>query len=282
MMDDNEMNKTSDCPAAGNEDGKYVSEDSETSCLNVLLVDDHPANILVLEQQLLSLGYTITTAEDGAQALELAKKTKFDLVLTDCCMPVMDGYELTRQLRALESPPSHRYWIVGVTALAQQDERLRCLQSGMDDCLFKPVTVADLKSCISSLGIASAQADNTGNSCSPTLLDKQSIAALTNGNSTLLDLFIKQLHASNETDLSNMYECLKTRHWEDFSLLVHRVKGVARLINSEAILAPIDKFEHAFHNASPEIELQSLAYDICAAVNNLQHALLQEINTPPL
>ncbi len=278
-MDENRtMNRTHDNPAA-RYDAVSANESPEPARLNVLLVDDHPANILVLEQQLLSLGYTVTTAEDGAQALALAKKTKFDLVLTDCSMPVMDGYELTRQLRALESTTSHRYWIVGVTALAQQDERLRYEECGMDDCLFKPVSIADLKRCITNLGSTSAQ-QTADTSSTLNLIDKQSIAALTNGNSTLIDLFIKQLYASNETDLANMSKTLDTCRWDEFSLLVHRVKGVARLINSGAILAPIEKFEQASHNPPSDTELKSLAYEICAAVNKLQHALLQEINTP--
>lgn len=108
--------------------------------LNVLVVDDHPANRLLLCQQLGFLGHSFTTAENGKTGLNIWKKGNFDLVITDCNMPVMNGYELTREIRKHErSQQQPNCTVLGFTANAQPEERIRCKTVGMDHCLFKPI-----------------------------------------------------------------------------------------------------------------------------------------------
>ena len=73
---------------------------AETEGTLVLLVDDHPVNRMLLLRQVRTLGYAAETADDGVQALEMWKSGRFGLVITDCHMPHMDGYELARSIRA--------------------------------------------------------------------------------------------------------------------------------------------------------------------------------------
>ncbi|CAC9678515.1 Virulence sensor protein BvgS precursor [Pseudomonas putida] len=114
--------------------------------LNILVVDDYPANLLLLERQLHTLGHRVTLAENGEIALARWQAARFDLVITDCSMPVMDGHELTRRIRSLEGERGLAACrILGVTANAQAEERARCLASGMDECLFKPIGLRTLK-----------------------------------------------------------------------------------------------------------------------------------------
>lgn len=109
----------------------------ENSDILILVVDDHPINRRLLADQLGSLGYQVITANDGVDALNALTKKTADIVLTDVNMPNMDGYTLTRTLRAQswEAP------VIGVTANALAEERQRCLAAGMDNCLSKPVTL---------------------------------------------------------------------------------------------------------------------------------------------
>src|SRR5947209_7681079 len=109
----------------------------------VLVVDDHLVNQEVLVRQLELLGIDSDTAVDGVEALERWSKKPYAAVLADIHMPRMDGYELTRQLRALEAERhSHsRMPVVAVTANAMKGEEERCLAAGMDAYLVKPVNI---------------------------------------------------------------------------------------------------------------------------------------------
>ena len=107
----------------------------------ILVVDDHPINRRLLADQLGSLGYQCMTANDGVDALNVLSKNHIDIVLSDVNMPNMDGYRLTQRIRQLGLTLP----VVGVTANALAEEKQRCLESGMDSCLSKPVTLDVLK-----------------------------------------------------------------------------------------------------------------------------------------
>ena len=105
----------------------------------ILVVEDHPVNQEYAAQALKGLGVTVTLAENGQQALELIEQNRFDLVLMDCQMPVMDGYQATRAIRQREAAMKlPRMPVIAVTANAMNDDRERCLAAGMDDYLPKP------------------------------------------------------------------------------------------------------------------------------------------------
>ena len=109
----------------------------------MLLVDDHPANIMVAKGLLLSAGFIVETAENGQQAVECLKSgSAFDAVLMDVRMPVMDGYDATRIIR--EDAAFINLPIIAMTADAMPGDRARSLAAGMNDHLTKPIDVDDL------------------------------------------------------------------------------------------------------------------------------------------
>ena len=118
--------------------------------LHILVVDDNHANQILLRQQLKHLGHDVSVRSNGLEALRALASHPFDLVITDCQMPVMDGFELTRSLRAL----GHDLPVWGFTAHAQPRERELCLAAGMNDCLFKPIGLARLRAALATLGPA--------------------------------------------------------------------------------------------------------------------------------
>lgn len=101
----------------------------------ILVVEDNPANRYVAEALLGGLGCKATLVADGHEALELLRRQEFDLILMDCQMPGMDGYETTRQARRILR---RRIPIIAMTANAMSDDRDRCIEAGMDDFLPKP------------------------------------------------------------------------------------------------------------------------------------------------
>lgn len=114
--------------------------------VRVLLTEDNRINQMVCEEMLIDLGCLVDIAEDGARAVEAATRTDYDVILMDCQMPVMDGYEATRRLRAMMQErriPSRP--IIALTANALKGDRERCLESGMDDFLAKPLVSLDLQ-----------------------------------------------------------------------------------------------------------------------------------------
>ncbi|MGV8400885.1 ATP-binding protein [Pseudomonas aeruginosa] len=118
---------------------------SPGAALNVLAVDDNLFNRMTMHAQLTRLGHRVTQAEDGEKAFELWRLGDFDVVITDGQMPVMNGYDLARQIREDEEQ-SHRApcRIVGCTASAERKESHRGIEAGMDTILFKPITLEQL------------------------------------------------------------------------------------------------------------------------------------------
>ncbi len=138
-----------------NKNGREVSYPIASECSgyhfssDILLVEDAPVNLEVGMGMLESFGCRVDVACDGQEALDAIRKKSYDVILMDCQMPVMDGYEATRRLREMErqsvdgSAGTHRI-IIALTAHAMQGERQICLDAGMDDYLAKPFSLAAL------------------------------------------------------------------------------------------------------------------------------------------
>lgn len=104
----------------------------------VLVVEDQEVNRAIAVRVLEQAGAATATAVDGQQAVQIASMQSFDLILMDCQLPILDGLEATRQIRAAEQALGRRTPIVAVTAHATSTDRQRCLDAGMDDYLTKP------------------------------------------------------------------------------------------------------------------------------------------------
>lgn len=112
----------------------------------ILLVEDQLTNRLVVENMLENIQLKTTHAENGKEAVAKFREAEFDLVLMDVQMPVMNGYDATKEIRILEQQQQRpRTPIIAVTANAMQGDRQKCLEAGMDDYIAKPIQAAELE-----------------------------------------------------------------------------------------------------------------------------------------
>ncbi|MFV1985082.1 MAG: response regulator [Thiohalomonadales bacterium] len=113
--------------------------------INILIVEDIQSNQKIIQRQIQSFGFSSEVAANGEQALVLLNKNKYDLVLTDCTMPVMDGYQLTKLIRAHKNHSIATIPIIALTANAMLEIEQRCLDAGMSSYLSKPIDIMQLK-----------------------------------------------------------------------------------------------------------------------------------------
>ncbi|MCY1395213.1 Virulence sensor protein BvgS [compost metagenome] len=247
--------------------------------LRVLVVDDHPANRMLLSQQLEHLGQQVVLAEDGAQALQAWSPGEFDLVITDCNMPVLNGYELAMQIRQSEresgAAPCR---IFGFTANAQPDEIERCRSAGMDDCLFKPLSLEQLRSHLVQVPrIAAAEtilASDAG-------IEIQALEEMTGGDPALTRQLVEELYRTNQADVAQLEALLRKRDWPQLAELAHRIKGAARMVQAELLQERCVELENACRNGPGESDLQLRVRHVREAAERLQAQLQTYLDMLP-
>jgi PAS domain S-box-containing protein len=173
--------------------------------LRALVVEDNFVNQKVAQRQLEKLGHKVEVAGNGARAIEMLALQKYDVVIMDCQMPVLDGYEATRQIRAGRVPNLDRQVpIIALTAYAMESDRQKCLAAGMDEFVSKPIRYEELKAAIERVlarpvGAAPSPA-GASPSAKPVVLDLAQFEHLKslqdadhpNFLANLIDLFLKE------------------------------------------------------------------------------------------
>ncbi len=127
---------------------KPAVADADEGSVSVLLAEDDLVNQMVVEEMLKMLGCDVEVVCDGDAAALAVARNRYDIVFMDCHMPVMDGYEATRRVREDEQRSGARTPIVALTADALASDRSRCIESGMDDFMTKPVSSSQLAAAI--------------------------------------------------------------------------------------------------------------------------------------
>ncbi|WP_370694664.1 transporter substrate-binding domain-containing protein [Pseudomonas sp. FP603] len=235
--------------------------------LNILVIDDYPANRLLLSQQLSYLGHRVMDAEDGAHGLRAWRNQSFDVVITDCNMPIMNGYELARAVREEETARGLAPGLIlGFTANAQPEEIQRCRLAGMDDCLFKPISLKDLSVRLASVapnGIAVAS--EREHELLSDDIDLTSLEQLTRGDSASIKSLLGDLASSNDEDMARLMRLFTQHDLPGLADLAHRVKGGARIIRAGVLIQACETLETACNGLDSAV--------LTEAVDALQQAM---------
>jgi signal transduction histidine kinase/ActR/RegA family two-component response regulator len=216
--------------------------------MRILVADDVPANRLVARAMLTSAGHHVTCVEDGAMALQAMRQGDFDLVLMDLQMPVMDGLQATRAIRALEAP-RNKVPVIAVTASVMPEQVEACREAGMDSHLAKPIDRDTLLNMVAHF----AHLSHPGHDAAPPpapktdpgmareadvpLLDRSALQALLTdlGQSapSVLDEFCRELEQGAETLLA--LEADSAAPMEPLRAVTHRLQGVSRTLGARAL-----------------------------------------------
>ncbi|KAA0680923.1 DUF3369 domain-containing protein [Roseomonas genomospecies 6] len=224
----------------------------------ILVAEDHPTNRQVIQRQLALLGQTADMAEDGAQALALWRKRDYALLLSDCQMPEMDGFELTRRIRAEEESGGRpRLRIVAITANAMAGEAQRCLSAGMDDALSKPVEIGQLRRLLDRYlpsGAAPVQEDevpsapetagDAASSAGPPI-DVGVLATLFDGDMEFVAQLLQEFIVSNSASRDRLVAAHESGDWDAVRQAAHKLAGSSRTVGARDLAEVSDAIELA-------------------------------------
>ena len=221
---------------------------AETEGTLALLVDDHPTNRTLLMRQVHALGYAAESAENGVAALEKWKSGRFGIVITDCNMPEMNGYELARHIRALESVNGgKRIPIIACTANALDGEAETCFAAGMDDYLVKPVELPQiLKKLDQWLPIqAAVPAEESDKGANAGPVDRSALAAISGGNAVAERDILMDFRRVNDEDAAMLEQAVAASDIPRVTRATHRILGASRMVGALALAGVCERIERA-------------------------------------
>ncbi|MEG0008867.1 MAG: transporter substrate-binding domain-containing protein [Aeromonas sp.] len=207
----------------------------------VLVADDHPVNRALLARQLAILGIDAELVEDGEKALRAWQGQGFSLLLTDCHMPVMDGYTLTRTLRgAGEKAP-----VIGVTADTSEEASQQMQEAGMNDMLFKPYNLETLRHTLVRWLPAVSEPDEPVTRTAAVTQQQESIWLSLFGDEAVARNMAREYLDSNRQDGEEMLRALARQDTQALVETAHRIKGAARMVGQVALATEAAELEAA-------------------------------------
>jgi two-component system sensor histidine kinase EvgS len=223
--------------------------------LSILIADDHPTNRLLLKRQLSTIGYSVDEACDGEEAEAKIASRHYDLLITDLNMPKKDGLALAASLRGRY--PQLQIW--GLTASALAESRAQCLRSGMNLCLFKPVSIQTLSHELSKL-----DGDRTS-PCPTHHLKLSMLTENTGGDRALINEILQTFREASACDLQAAKCAIEQDEPQAFLRALHRLHGSAQILEISALQALCLPFESRRHDDLP-LEIRHEALEKITAV----------------
>lgn len=200
----------------------------------ILIVEDNVVNQKVAMLQLGKLGYRAHAVANGREVPAALDRTPYDLVLMDCQMPEMDGYEAVAEIRRREGTIKHTM-IVAMTAHAMTGDREKCLAAGMDDCLSKPVKYQELENLLDrifSRAVALTETEALPDELAPPVDVDQMNDVMGNELKEILDLYLTGI----SQDLERLAGAIETNNVHEVNLIAHSCAGTSATCGMVAVL----------------------------------------------
>ncbi len=223
----------------------------------VLVLEDHEVNQIVVEELLSSLGYSAKICRNGVEGLEAVKSETFEIILADCQMPEMDGFEFARRLRSWEQATGRsRTSIVALTASAVVGERERCLEAGMDDFLSKPVHRTSLLQVLTRRASQESAEPPIGPAHREPAppVDLAALRERSGGSMAFQQRILGKFSRRAVADLRELELACIAKAWPRARTLAHGLKGAAATVSAGEIAATAERIEHAAVERPDEVE----------------------------
>ena len=256
--------------------------------VRVLVVDDNAVNQSVARELLEATGARVTLAGDGQQAVDLLQTLQVDCVLMDMQMPVMDGLEATRQLRAQEK--LRRLPIIAMTANASTQDRRACLAAGMNDFISKPVEPKRFLDIVArwaghETAAAPVAAPPPAPSAAPALarasqaadqdiLDPQVLRSLTRGSAAAMQPIVKVFESMMDKTVVELQQALAARNAQRLGQLGHKAKSSAAALGAQALSQHCHALESAMQSQQPDF---TLAAELVQEIERLSPLVAQAL-----
>lgn len=208
----------------------------------VLLVEDNPVNQRVVLLLLQHLGYAADVVGTGKGALRALAEVDYDLILMDCQMPEMDGFQATRLIRKAEATKGRRIPIVALTANAMQGDRERCIGAGMDDYISKPVSPKELREVLErwipvdrrEKGAANGavESGSKGAANRPGAIDLDALYATYGYNEGTISQLLELYLSTTPKLITRATEAVEARKAEEARSAAHEIKGSSNMIGA--------------------------------------------------
>jgi PAS domain S-box-containing protein len=257
------------------------SHSSDLSRRRILVAEDNPANQAVLRMQLGVLGFEAEIAADGAAAMNKWQAEKYDLILADRNMPIMDGLELARAIRATERESGAHIPIIAITAVQHPEELAFCLQAGMDDTLPKPIELDDLRrmlerwlpqgSPVLPSQSAERQPEPTPRKTGATLDLDYLIHIVGNADLKSVRELVDLFTATARADLPACHQYIIEQKNRAIARVMHKLKSSARMVGALRFAGLSEMLESAAQSAQMEDAAMLLA-DLERALDDVEAA----------
>ncbi|WP_242889688.1 ATP-binding protein [Stenotrophomonas maltophilia] len=244
----------------------------------VLVIEDHPTNQAMMAWRLQQLGVPHVLLGDGQQALDRLSSEAFDLVITDCRMPVLDGFGFTRLLREREGRTGQpRLTVLALTASVLDDDARRCREAGMDEVLAKPLSLATLRTALLRW-LPQAQGQSFDAPVQETVADDAEVlpdlATLQQryGSRAVAEQLRDSLLQASESDLAAVQRAVRAGDRETAALHLHRQAGGLGAIGASALAGQANALVERLQDAT-EADPAPVFAAVTAFVERLQHQL---------
>ncbi|MCF3496391.1 MULTISPECIES: ATP-binding protein [Stenotrophomonas maltophilia group] len=244
----------------------------------VLVIEDHPTNQAMMAWRLQQLGVPHVLLGDGQQALDRLSSEAFDLVITDCRMPVLDGFGFTRLLREREGRTGQpRLTVLALTASVLDDDARRCREAGMDEVLAKPLSLATLRTALLRW-LPQAQGQSFDAPVQETVADDAEVlpdlATLQQryGSRAVAEQLRDSLLQASESDLAAVQRAVRAGDRETAALHLHRQAGGLGAIGASALAGEANALVERLQDAT-EADPAPVLAAVTAFVERLQHQL---------
>ncbi|TYQ29152.1 response regulator [Pseudanabaena sp. UWO311] len=274
----------------------------KASKLKILIAEDNPINQKVVLHQLRSFGYDADVVGNGREVLNLLECIHYDIILMDCQMPEMDGYETTRVIRQLDSEKS-KIVIMAMTANAMKEDRDRCIACGMDDYLSKPIRKEDVAqkladwekkifaqnaiassslipfevattAIIDNINVDTNSLDlNSNNSESLSLIDWTYIDSIADGSEEFKAEILQTFFESTSESLAQLEQAIAENNYHKIAQIAHSIKGASSNLGMIPIAAIANDLQQVGENQKEE-NIQEMFQKIQSLFSQIQNSLL--------